>query len=291
VRRFISAIAFLVALVVVLGAAGCGQRFDRAPGNAPRAADLAADALQALEEKGSAHFVADLKTGPTSESESASVSVHLEGDASGQAVDAEGSVAFGAFTINGRLLVGEHAFFVQVMDQWYGDNTGIADELQKAQHQHEGRVWDELATPEGLRRNFDQLFDGDVTEGPTIDGVPTWQFRGKLDAAGVVSFAKRLGVALDGQEQELFAKVADASAVLLVVGQEDDLPRRLELSVHLSPEELQQLQASGYSSTDGAENFSSSLELSDFGKPVEFQPPGDAKPLDQLFEELFSGFE
>jgi hypothetical protein len=291
VRRFISAIAFLVALVVVLGAAGCGQRFDSRPGDAPAPGDLAADALQALEEEGSAHFVADLKTGPTSESESASFSVHLEGDASGEAVDADGSVSFGAFSVNGRILVGEHAFFLQVMDRWYGEETGIADELENAQRQHEGRVWDELATPEGLRRNFAQLFDGDVTEGPTSDGVATWQFRGKFDAVGVVSLAKRFGAALDVEEQDLFTKVADSSTVLLVVGQEDNLPRRIELSVHLPTEALQELQASGYSSADGAENFTSSLELSDFGKRVEFQRPTDAKPLDQLFEELFSGFE
>jgi hypothetical protein len=291
VRRFISAIAFLVAFVFVLGAAGCGQRFDHEAGDAPSSGDLAADALQALEEKGSAHFVADLKSGPTAESESASFTVHLEGDASGEAVDAEGSVAFGAFTVNGHLLVDEHAFFVQVMDQWYGDNTGIADELETAKQQHEGRVWDELATPEGLRRNFPQLFDGDVTEGPAVDGVATWQFEGKFDAAGFVSFAKRFGAAPDAREQELFTKVANASTVLLVVGQDDGLPRRIELSVHLSTDELQELQASGYSSTDGAENFSSSLELSDFGKRVEFQRPTDVKPLEQLFEEIFSGFE
>jgi hypothetical protein len=291
VRRFISAIAFLIALVIVLGAAGCGQRFDRSPGDAPAAGDLAGDALQALEEAGSAHFVADLKTGPTAESDSASFTVHLEGDASGKAVDAEGSVAFGAFTVNGHVLVGEHAVFVQVMDQWYGDNTGIADELEIAEAQHEGRVWDELATPEGLRRNFPQLFDGEVTEGPTVDGVATWQFRGKFDAAGVVAFAKRFGAALDAREQELFSKVADASTVVLVVGQEDKLPRRLELSVELSADDLQELQASGYSSTDGAENFSSSLELSEFGKKVEFEQPSDVKPLSQLFDDLFSGFE
>lgn len=290
-RRFISAIAFVVALVVVLGAAGCGQRFDRSPGDAPAAGDLAGDALQALEEAGSAHFVADLKTGPTAESDSASFTVHLEGDASGEAVDAEGSVAFGAFTVNGHILVGEHSVFVQVMDQWYGDNTGIADELETAKEQHDGRVWDELATPEGLRRNFAQLFDGQVTEGPTVEGVATWQFRGKFDAAGVVTFAKRFGAALDAREQELFTKVADASTVLLVVGQEDKLPRRVELSVHLSPDELQQLQSSGYSSTDGAANFNSSLELSDFGKKVEFKQPTDVKPFDQLFDDLFSGFE
>jgi hypothetical protein len=142
-----------------------------------------------------------------------------------------------------------------------------------------------------LRRNFPQLFDGEVTEGSTVDGVATWQFRGKFDAAGVVAFAKRFGAAPDAREAELFEKVADASTVLLVVGQEDKLPRRVELSVHLSADDLQKLQASGYSSTDGAENFSSSLELSDFGKKVEFQQPADVEPLDQLFEDLFSGLE
>jgi hypothetical protein len=55
VRRFFSAIAFAATLVVVLGAAGCGQRFDREAGNAPAAADLAADALTALELERSVH--------------------------------------------------------------------------------------------------------------------------------------------------------------------------------------------------------------------------------------------
>jgi hypothetical protein len=291
VRRFLSAIAFIVALVVVLGAAGCGQRFDRASGPAPAPNDLAADALQALEEKGSAHFVAELKTGPVADSAGASFTVLLEGDASATAVDAEGSVSFGAFSVNGRVLVGEDAFWVEVMDQWYGDNTGIRAALEEARKQHEGRVWNELATPEGLRRNFGQLFEGEVAEGPTVDGVATWRFEGKFDADGVIALAKRLGAAPDAREQELFGKVADASKLVLVVGQEDHLPRRVELSVHLSPDELSQLQESGYSSTDGAENFDSTLELSHFGKAVEYEPPDDAKPLDELFDDLFSGFE
>ena len=290
VHRFLSAIAFLLALVVVLGAAGCGQRFDRASGAPPAANDLAADALQALEEKGSAHFVAELKSGPVADS-AGSLTVHLEGDASATAVDADGSVSFGAFTVNGHVLVGEDAFWVEVMDQWYGDSTGIRAALEEARKQHDGRVWNELATPEGLRRNFAELFDGEVAEGPTVDGIATWRFEGKFDAAGVITLAKRLGAAPDAGEQELFAKVADASKVVLVVGQEDHLPRRLELSVHLPPDELRQLQESGYSSTDGAENFDSTLELSDFGKSVAYEPPDNAKPLDQLFDDLFAGFE
>jgi hypothetical protein len=291
VRRFLSAIAFLVALVVVLGAAGCGQRFDRANGEAPASSDLAADALRALEKKGSAHFVAELKTGPVADSAGASFTVHLEGDASATAVDATGSVSFGAFTVNGRVLVGEDALWVEVMNQWYEEKTGIRAALENARAQHEGRVWNELATPEGLRRNFGQLFDGEVAEGPTVGEVATWKFEGKFDASGVVALAKRLGAAPNAREQELFEKVADASRLVLVVGQEDHLPRRVELSVHLPPDELRQLQEGGYSSTDGAENFDSTLELSDFGKTVEYDPPAEAKPLDELFDDLFPGFE
>jgi hypothetical protein len=193
--------------------------------------------------------------------------------------------------VSGRVLVGEDALWVEVMDQWYGDSTGIRAALENARTQHDGRVWNEFATPEGLRRNFAQLFDGEVVEGPTIDGVATWKFEGKFDATGVVAQAKRLGAAPDAREQELFGKVADASRLMLVVGQEDHLPRRLELSVHLSPEALRELQEGGYSSTDGAENFDSTLELSDFGKTVKYEPPADAKPLDELFDALFSGFE
>jgi hypothetical protein len=177
------------------------------------------------------------------------------------------------------------------MDQWYGDSTGIRAALDEARKQHEGRAWNELATPEGLRRNFAELFDGEVAEGPTTDGVATWRFEGKFDPAGVIAFAKRLGAAPDAREQELFGKVADASKLVLVVGQEDHLPRRLELSVHLPPDELRRLQEGGYSSTDGAENFDSTLELSHFGKAVEYEPPDDAKPLDELFDALFPGFE
>lgn len=47
-RRFLSAIAFLVALVVVLGAAGCGDRFARSPGEAPASAGVEVDYARAL---------------------------------------------------------------------------------------------------------------------------------------------------------------------------------------------------------------------------------------------------
>jgi hypothetical protein len=291
VRRFISAIVFLAALVVVLGAAGCGQRFEREPGNAPTSADLAADALAALEAAGSAHFIADLKSGSAAGDVPFRVSLHFEGDASKDALDAEGSVGFGGGSLHGRVLVGEHDFFVQFMDQWYGEHQGIVDVLKEAKRDENGRAWDELATPEGLRRNFDQLFDGEVKEGPAVEGGPaTWQFEGRLDPEGVVEFAKRFDAQPTDREEQMFAKMAEATKLLLVVGQDDQLPRRLEFSVNLSAEDLKEMEASGVSRVDGAENFTATLELSEFGKRVEIQPPADFKPLDALFEQLFSGF-
>jgi hypothetical protein len=288
VGRFFSALAFLVALVVVLGAAGCGQRFDR--GAAPSSGDLAADALAALEAKGSAHFVADLRSAPGAGQSPFQLAVHFEGDASRDALDADGSVSFGAGALRGRVLVGDHDFFIQFMDQWYGEHQGLVEAMREAKKDHEGQVWDELATPEGLRRNFDRLFDGEVKEGPSIGGVSTWQFEGHFDPDGVIEFAKRFNAQPTDRDEEMFAKVAEATKFLLVVGQDDRLPRRLELSVHLSAEDLKEMQEGDSGALGGAENFTATLELSDFGKRVEIHPPADFKPLDEFFSQLFSGF-
>jgi hypothetical protein len=130
-----------------------------------------------------------------------------------------------------------------------------------------------------------------VKEGPAVEGGPaTWQFEGRLDREGVIEFVKRFDAEPTDREEEMFAKVAEATRFLLVVGQDDQLPRRLEVSVNLSAEDLKEMEASGVSRFDGAENFTATLELSEFGKQVEIHPPADFKPLDALFEQLFSGF-
>jgi hypothetical protein len=188
------------------------------------------------------------------------------------------------------VLVGEHDFFVQFMNQWYGEHHGLVDALKEAKRDDNGRVWNEFATPEGLRRNFDQLFDGEVKEGPAVDGgSATWQFEGRLDPEGVIEFARRFDAQPTDREEEMFAKVAEATTFLLIVGQDDQLPRRLEFSVNLSAEDLKDMEASGVSRFDGAENFTATLELSEFGKQVDIHPPADFKPLDALFENLFTG--
>jgi hypothetical protein len=290
VGRFASAIAFLATLVLVVLAAGCGQRFDRGPGNAPAPGDLAADALTALQDAGSAHFVADLQT--KAAGTGLAVSAHAEGDASRTALDAEGSVTLGGFTVQARVRAGEHGFFIEFGDRWYGDETeGISDLFEDAQKEHDGQVWNELATPEGLRRNFGELFAGKVTEGPDVDGVATWQFEGRFDVDGVVEFARRFDAEPTPEEAEQFRLVAEASRIVLVVGQEDHLPRRLELSVELSDEVVEELQDGAPMDLGSAESFTSTLELSEFGKPVEIEAPAGVRPLDELFEDLVGSFE
>jgi hypothetical protein len=287
--RFASAIAFLAILALVLLAAGCGQRFDR-PGNAPAASDLAADALAALEDAGSAHFVAEMET--KAKGAELPFSVHVEGDASRTALDAEGSVTFGGFTIEGHVLAGENDVFLEFGGRWYGDETqGIDKVFDEAAKEHDGQIWNELATPDGLRRNFGQLFEGEVTQGPDIEGVPTWQFEGRIDADGVVEFARRFDAEPTPEEAEGFRLVAEASHLVMVVGQEDQLPRRLELSIELSDEAIEELEDGAPLDLDTAESFTSTLELSGFGKSVEIEAPADVSPLDELFADLFGSIE
>ena len=56
--RFASALAFLSVLAVVLGSAGCGDRFDQlGAGTPPTQEELATEALTALRAAESAHVV------------------------------------------------------------------------------------------------------------------------------------------------------------------------------------------------------------------------------------------
>lgn len=283
VRQYFSALAFMVTLVVVVGASGCGQRVAGGSNEAPAAADLAADALASLQDRGSAHFVLDVKTTAAGYAEETPFSLHVEGDASAHALDAEGSIGFGGFSVTGHVLADEHNLFIEFMNEWYGADQGIANAFEQAQKERSGAsLWNDWATPEGLRRNFDELFTGSVSEGPALGGVETWKFEGRLNADGITRLEQRYGVAA---RADLNEKTAEASRLVLVVGREDHLPRRLQFTVKLSPEDLKAL------SNDGAANFDMTLELSDFGKTVAVKAPEQFKPLNALFEKLFSGFE
>jgi hypothetical protein len=272
VGRFASAFAFLAVLAIVLVSAGCGHRFDELGGGSPPGqASFAADALTALEEAGSAHVVVDAQAGAIMGTK-AQVGVHFEGDVSTSAFVGDVQLSFPGGTLGARVLADEHDVYVRFMGVWYHEGEGIADLLS------------ELTTPAGLGKLFTQLFDGEITQGPDMAGASTWEFEGRLRAETFANLVEEYGgVELTANDRALFEKVAEASHLVVDVGQEDALPRKLELTLE-PPKDLhfdsEELEASG-----GA--FSLTVELSDFGEEVSFSPPKGAKPLDELFGQLF----
>jgi hypothetical protein len=288
-RRFASAFAFLAMLAVVLASAGCGQRFDDlGAGTPPTEAQLAADALTALEAQGSAHVVVETHAGALVGTNEMQVSARFEGDVSSSALVGDLTLGFPGGTLDAQVAMDEHSLNVRFGGQWYhADAAGIRDALAKA-NDSSGPLLSELMSASGFGRVFDDLFTGEITEGPVVDGVATWQFDGRLDANAVARYVKQYGQDdLSANDKQLLEKVAETSHVVLVVGQQDHLPRKAELT--LEPPKGLQFDSDLMRSTSG--KFTLSLELSDFGKDVSFEAPKDAKPLSQLADQLFSAFE
>ena len=281
--RFASAFAFLFVFVLVLGAAGCGQRFDNpGSGRSPTQSELASQALAALEEAGSAHVVLDAHGGTVSGT-NVELGVHFEGDVSASAIAGDGEVRFSGGTLGARVLVNEHNAYIRFMGVWYQAGSGLGDVLAKA-NAAGGDLVSDLMTPERLGKRFSELFEGDVTKGPDVQGVATWEFDGRLRGETLARYVELYGhVKLTDNDRGQLQKVAEASHLVIIVGQDDHLPRKIELS--LDPPKGLRFDSAEIASSDGA--FSAKVELSDFGRDVSFTAPKDAKPLDALFQQLF----
>ena len=281
--RFASAFAFLAVLAIVLGSAGCGQRFDDlAAGPPPSQSSFASDALIALRDAGSAHVVVDARGGSISGT-SAQVGIHFAGDVSTSAVVGDLQVSFPGGTVGARVLADEHDVYVRFMGEWYHSSSGVSDALKTAGEQH-GELLLELATPAGLGKLFTQLFEGEIAQGPDLDGAATWEFDGRLRAETFANLVERYGgIELSDNDRALFDKVAATSHLVVDIGQDDSLPRKLELA--LSPPKDLHFDSEELESSDGA--FSVTVELSDFGQDVSFSAPKSPRPLDELAGQLF----
>ena len=282
--RFASAFAFLFVLVVVLGSAGCGQRLDDlGAGPPPTQSAFAADALIALRDAGSAHVVIEARGGSISGT-SAQLGIHFEGDVSSSALAGDVQVSFPGGTLGARILASEHDVYVRFMGEWYHAPNGVSDALKMAGEEN-GELLLELSTPAGLGKLFTQLFEGEIAQGPDVDGTSTWEFDGRLRAETLASLVEKYGgFGLTDNDRAVFEKLAATSHLVVDVGQDDNLPRKLELT--LSPPKDLHFDSEELESSDGA--FSVTVELSNFGQDVSFSAPKDARPLDELFEQFFS---
>jgi hypothetical protein len=281
--RFASAFAFLAVLVVILGSAGCGQRFDELGGDSPPSqASFAADALTALEKAGSAHVVVDAQAGAIMGND-AQVGIHFEGDVSTSALVGDLQLSFPGATLGARVLADEHDVYVRFMGVWYHEDAGVADAFDMAGEEN-GELLSRLTTPASLGKLFTQLFEGEIAQGPDLGGAATWEFDGRLRADTFANLVEEYGgIELTAKDRALLDKVAATSHLVVDVGQEDALPRKLELT--LDPPKDLQFDSEELESSDGA--FSVTVELSDFGEEVSFSPPTSPKPLDELFGQLF----
>ena len=283
--RFASTFAFLFVLAVVLGSAGCGQRFDDlGAGTPPTQAAFASDALTALRDVGSAHVVLNAHGGTISGTK-AQVGIHFEGDVSRSHLVGDVEVTFPGGTLGARVLVDQHDAYVRFMGVWYHADSGLADALEMAKAEN-GELLAELTTPAGLGKLFTELFEGEIIQGPDVEGTATWEFEGRLRADRFADLVEKYGgTQLTANDRSLFEKVAATSHLVVDVGQDDHLPRRIELTLdppkdmHFDSEELE--------SSDGALSFT--VELSNFGEDVSVSPPKNAKPLAALANQLFSG--
>jgi hypothetical protein len=272
----------LVSLALLL--TGCGS--EPGSGDVPRPADLAADAFAALAEVGSAHYVVDLRVESEIEERIAPIVLHAEGDASAKAVTAEGNLDFGFGPMEGKVIIGPHNVFLEFDGKWYGESgPGLAMAFAALAGQEE--VSADLSSPEGIRASFDDFFTGEVAAGPEIGGVATWQFDGQANPDGLAQLENAQDV-LEGDRARL-ETLASAIHLTLVVGQEDQLPRRIALKFKLSQDEREELgefysgDFQGWSKND----IDAKLVLSRFGEPVSYDPPADYGSLDTFLDNLF----
>jgi hypothetical protein len=278
--------AFLPVLALAFALAGCGSA---APGSgdAPAPADLAADAFAALAEAGSAHYVVDLRVDfGESDGATAPLVLHAEGDASAAAVTAEGDLDFGFGPMEGTVIIGPHDLFLEFDGKWYGESgPGLAMAFAALAGQEE--VSADLSSPEGIRAGFDDFFTGEVAAGPEIGGVATWQFEGQANPEGLAQLENPQDL-VEGDLARL-ETLASAIHLTLVVGQEDHLPRRIELQLELSQDERDELgdfysgDFQGWSKND----IDAKLVLSQFGEPVSYDPPEKYGSLTTFLDNLF----
>lgn len=220
-------------------------------------------------------------------------SLGLSGAFSPDAIEAKGSAAVAGQAFTAEALAGARELYVRFLGSWYGTKQIGLEQFRQQAEQRSGRSSDQAFNEAiaNIERYGDQAFEGEVSEGPEIDGEATWQTEGTFSVDGLARIAEQKGERVTAEDREVLEKVAQGTRATYVVGQEDKLPRRLRLSFDLRPAELAESAREKEEELRQVERVRASftVNMSAWGEPVEIDPPADFQPLEQLAQRFLGG--
>lgn len=314
IRSLVWSVLLCALTVALVGTVGCGDSGSRSDGTALSADQILARSQTKMAEVTSAAFVDDLKV--TTEGDASAMNdaiaqamlsdgltVHAEGNCTvdPRTVDADISMGLAGQTIAfGVLAEGDQAW-VQYEDAWYKldaeDMKGLGLETSASPasaNQLEGlglgmSAWGtayELLGTEDLDGTKVYHIAGTIDPQKLADSLvsaaaspdATWELSDDTAAAEIAGELKK-----SKKQVEQLKKALTDATIDYWIGVDDQLMYKIEMAASLDTSDLE-----GAEGLTGAK-LKASIALSDFDEPVEVTPPAQAKPIDELMNQLFGG--
>jgi hypothetical protein len=303
VTRFRTTVIALFSLLAISAlVAGCGGGSSEQP---PDPSALVIDSARALKAQEEASFTLDTQARvdelvPASGADAqvqqfagSPTSLGLSGAFSRDAIQAKGSAQFGGQTFTADALAGPKELYVRFLGRWYGSKDIGLEQLRQQAEQRGGKSSDQAFNEAvaNIERYGKEVFTGEVTEGPEVDGTATWQTEGTLNVDGLEKIAKDQGEQVTAEDREVLEKVAQGTTLTYVIGQDDKLPRRIKFALDLKPSEFADSARGNSEDLKQVERVRASLtaNMSKWGEPVEIKPPANFQPLEQLAGQFLGG--
>ena len=282
----------LAALVAVLAPSALAA-------SPPPVDKLLASSAAALQKKDGLHLEVELHATATGDGSLTPAQVKklvppaditVKGDLSQKTIVIAGQLSASGQALAAELRASGTELYINFGGAWYG--------LKDTKAKGSGLTLD--TSPKQLTGSLSDLLrsglDVKVAEGPTVDGVATWLLTGSFDPKELAKVSKSSGLST-GSSVDV-TQLAGKTAVTLLIGRDDVLPRRIEIVSTLSPKDLTAAKSSTggllplpASGTKGlkSESITVTINLSKFGQKVQFERPATFKPLNKLFEALLGG--
>ena len=266
----------------------------------PTAHDLLTRSAAALNKKDTLHL--DLEAHTTAKTDGTltaaqvkklvqPVEISANGDLSPQTIVFTGKMTSGGQTIAAELRLNGTELYVNLFGTWYGTKAASSKDsgltLDLKPKQLTGSLSDILRT--GI--------DATVAPGPEVDGVATWKVTGSFEGPALVKALKSTGASVNAKDVTRLGEKADLT---VLIGRDDDLPRRIEVVTSLSGADLttagtttQGLVPLPKAGTKGVKSVTVTVVvgMSKFGQKVAFERPAKFKPLESMIEALLGGLD